>query len=110
MFSNLNGSRVFRASLVCCIPSSAIIHFLVFWIATNFSLSHVVSPVEAVVFVLSIGAVFGLFKSLFVSATAFFVAPRLRWWLIVGSTVALSLPEAWFYYEMWTWTWTFLFG
>jgi hypothetical protein len=76
------------------------IHFLVFWVVkANFSLSQVDSSVETVVLVLSIGGVVGLFKSLFVSAFAFFAPPRSRWWLIIGSTVVLSLPEAWFYYR-----------
>jgi len=84
------------------------IHFLVFWVAkANFSLSHFVSPVETVVFVLSIGGFVGLFKSLFVSAFAFYALPCSRWWLIIGSTVVLSLPEAWIYYELWTWTFPF---
>jgi hypothetical protein len=103
----MNGSKVFKVFLILCIPSSVITHFLVLWFAKpNLYLPQLLS-LKTILFFLSIGIPIGTFKSLFVSATAFFAVPRLRWWVILGSTVALSLPEAWIYYELWTWTFPF---
>jgi hypothetical protein len=99
MFSSLRGCKVFWVSLILCVPSSAVIPLLTASFA-NGSLPLTLN--QGVLNVLTIGAIIGLFKSLIVSGVTFFVKPSLRQWLIIGSTVALSLLEAWSYYEIWT--------
>ena len=100
MLTPLYGSKVFLGSSICCIPSSAIIHLAVFWYV-KFDPS-LISPVQGILFVLATGAFIGIFKSLLVSGIAFVVKPFLRWWVIIVSTIVLTLFEGWFYYELWT--------
>lgn len=99
MFSSLRGCKVFWVSLILCVPSSAVIPLLTGSFA-NGSLPLTLD--QGVLNVLTIGAVIGLFKSLIVSSVAFLVKPSLRSRLIIGSTVALSLLEAWSFYYLWT--------
>jgi hypothetical protein len=107
MFTSLRGSKVFLVSLILCIPLSAIIHLLVFGLVKIHPSTSLVSPSRDILFVLATGAFVGLFKSLIVSAVTYLFKPSLRGRLIVGSIVALSLLEAWIYYELWTWTFPF---
>lgn len=99
MLTSLRGFKVFQTSLIFCVPISAIMHPLI----VLFGLHHF-RPISYwnVLLLMAIGAFIGLFKTLIVSGVSFLGKPSLRWWLIIGSTVALSLLEAHGYYEIWT--------
>ena len=109
MFSSpIHGFKVFLASLILCVPSSAVSHLLAFWSSFRyFPPSSSISPVRDALVVLAIGAFIGIFKSLLVSAIAFVVEPFLRWRVIIVSTIVLTSFEGWFYYDLWTWKFPF---
>lgn len=100
MFSSLRGSKVFLVSLILCVSLSAIIYLSVYVLVKVRPSTQLISPAQTVLFVLAMGAVVGLFKSLIVSGISFLVKPSLRSWLILGSTVALSILDTWIYYEL----------
>jgi hypothetical protein len=70
MFSPLHGSKIFQVSLV--LSALSISDWLV---------------------CILIGTIPGLGKSLIVTTVAYFTKPSLRWLIIVGSTIILTLLE-----------------
>jgi hypothetical protein len=92
MFSPLHGSKVFQVSLVLCITSSVV----AFCYAT-ISNPSALSISDWLVYIL-IGTIPGLGKSLIVTTVAYFTKPSLRWLIIVGSTIILTLLEVRLYY------------
>ena len=108
MFSSpIHGFKVFLVSLILCVSSSAIIHLSVFWFLKVNPSTPLISLSRDLLGVLAIGIFVGLIKSLMVSFVTYSVKPSLRWWLILGSTIVLSLIEGWLDYESWTWTFPF---
>ena len=101
MLTPLHKSKVLLASSICCIPSSAIVPLAVFWYVKFYP--SFISSVQGILFVLATGAFIGTFKSLLVGGFAFVVKPFLRWWVIIVSTIVLTLFEGWFYYDLWAW-------
>jgi hypothetical protein len=95
MFSPLHGSKIFQVSLVLCITSSVV----AFCYAITSNRTSALSISGWLVCIL-IGTIPGLGKSLIVTTVAYFTKPSLRWLIIVGSTIILTLLEGRLYYDV----------
>ncbi|BAU09979.1 hypothetical protein LEP3755_04560 [Leptolyngbya sp. NIES-3755] len=94
--------QVPSASLICCIASSVPAHFLVIGSVTGNLFAIFFAPVISVLVILAITIAVGSLKALTVAVLA--SSPRsdqLRWWLILGGTLFLSLLEGAMYYYIW---------
>ncbi|MGG6264848.1 hypothetical protein ACQ4M3_02135 [Leptolyngbya sp. AN03gr2] len=101
--------QVSRTSLICCIASSVVTHFLVIGFVTGNLFAIFFAPVVSVLVILAITVAIASIKALVVAVLAGSLrSDQLRWCLILGGTLLLSLLEAAIYY--YTWNLSFPFG
>jgi chromate transport protein ChrA len=101
MFSLLHRYKFLFASLILCVFSSIIVQLSIFWIVKVKDSSPLVSPNRDILILLCISIATGLVKSLMVSIAGYLIKSSLRWIAILGSVLALTTVEGWFWYILW---------
>jgi hypothetical protein len=101
MFSLLHRYKFLFASLILCVFSSIIVQLSIFWIVRVKDSAPSISPNRDILILLCISIATGLVKSFMVSIAGYLIKSSLRWIAILGSVLALTTVEGWFWYILW---------